>query len=71
MVVAGAAPSGRGALRGGVGADRRRCCGLGGLAGQLVGDRRRAAALAAAGIGAGLLARMVADGADAWAGCTG
>ena len=37
----------------------------GGLAGQLVSDRRRAAVLAAAGLGLGLLARMVADSADA------
>ena len=36
----------------------------GGLAGQLVGERRRAAVLATAGIGAGLLARMVADSAE-------
>ena len=36
----------------------------GGLAGQLVGDRRRANVLATAGIGAGLLTRMVADSAE-------
>ena len=36
----------------------------GGVAGQLLGDRRRASVLAAAGIGAGLFARMVADSAD-------
>ena len=36
----------------------------GGLAGQLVGERRRASVLATAGIGAGLLARMVADSAE-------
>ena len=36
----------------------------GGLAGQLVSDRRRAATLAGAGLGAGLLARMVADSAE-------
>lgn len=36
----------------------------GGLAGQLVSDRRRAAVLASTGLGAGLLARMVADSAD-------
>ena len=40
----------------------------GGLAGQLVGDRRRASVLATAGIGAGLLARMVADSAEALSG---
>jgi ABC-2 type transport system permease protein len=37
---------------------------FGGLAGQLVADRRRAVVLAAAGLGAGLLARMVGDAAD-------
>lgn len=38
------------------------------LAGQLIGDPRRAAVLGAAGIGASLLARMVADGVEqlAW-----
>lgn len=36
----------------------------GGLAGQLVGDRRRASVLAAAGIGAGLLARMITDSTE-------
>ena len=41
--------------------------GWGGLVGQLVGERRRAAVLATAGIGAGLLTRMVADSAD-WLG---
>ena len=40
----------------------------GGLAGQLVGERRRASVLATAGIGAGLLARMVADSADGLSG---
>lgn len=36
----------------------------GGLAGQLASDRRRASVLAVAGIGAGLLVRMVADSAE-------
>lgn len=40
----------------------------GGLAGQLLGDRRRASVLATAGIGAGLLARMVADSAEEFSG---
>ncbi len=39
----------------------------GALVGHLAGDRRRAATLGAAGIGVGLLARMVADGVDALA----
>ena len=37
---------------------------FGGLAGQLIADRRRATSLAAAGLGAGLLARMVGDATD-------
>jgi ABC-2 type transport system permease protein len=40
----------------------------GGLAGQLVGERRRASVLATAGIGLGLLARMVADSVESLSG---
>ena len=62
MIVAGADPHGSAvygtALAGiGVGA-----AAWGALVGQLSADRRRAATIGAAGIGAGFLARMVADG---------
>ena len=68
MIVAGTATSGAvlyGAALALIGAG---AAAWGGLAGQLVGDRRRASVLATAGIGAGLLARMVADSAEALSG---
>ncbi len=67
MVTAGADPAGAvlyGAVLALIGMG---AAAWGALAGQLAGDRRRAATLAAAGIGAGLLARMVADGVDTFA----
>lgn len=66
MMIAGADPTGAvlyGAVLAGIGVG---AAAWGALAAQLTGDRRRAATLAAAGIGAGLLARMIADGVAAF-----
>jgi ABC-2 type transport system permease protein len=64
MVIAGAEPAGAtiyGAVLALIGAVS---AAWGALAGQLIPDRRRAAALAVAAVGAGFLARMVADGVE-------
>ncbi len=64
MIIAGARPGGS-ALYGAALTLIGTAAALGGgLAGQLVADRRRGATLAGAGLGAGLLARMVADTTD-------
>jgi ABC-2 type transport system permease protein len=68
MVAAGTSTSGAllyGAALALIGAG---AAGWGGVAGQLAGDRRRAGVLAAAGIGAALLVRMVADSSETLSG---
>lgn len=68
MIVAGADPRGSAIYGGALALVGVTASVWGALAGQLSGDRRRAATIGAAGIGAGLLVRMVADGVDglAW-----
>ena len=64
MIIAGARPGGSALYGAALTLIGTAAALFGGLAGQLVADRRRAASLAAAGLGAGLLARMVGDATD-------